>query len=360
MRPLTVVVTAVGCPGGPSIVQALREGARAAGRPLRLVGTDCRPDAPARYLCDAFATVPPGSDPAFVPSLDALCRQERADVVLPLASPELLPLAMARDTFPCAIAVSPARAVAVLENKADLYRWAAVTGLGHLVPRHRLTRTWAELARALADLGYPEKPVVVKPPVAHGSRGVRIVWPDGDLRDRLLHHKPDPTAISFPELRRLLAGSDPFPPLLAVEYLPGDEWSVDLLVSPAGQVLAAVPRRRLATWGGICVASQVEPNRPLAEAASALARAAGLAFAGNVQFRATAAGQPRLLEVNPRLPGTVAATVAAGLNLPWLAVALATGWDPGPLPEPAWGTRVERHWKEVVFRGTAEDSGGGL
>ena len=45
----------------------------------------------------------------------------------------------------------------------------------------------------------------------------------------------------------------------------------------------------------------------------------------NVQFREDAQGQPKLLEINPRFPGTLPLTDAAGINLPALLVAEMQG-----------------------------------
>ncbi len=359
MSILTVVVTAVGCPGGPAILKALRAGADAAGEKVRLVGTDCRPTAAGRYLCDTFRVVPAGADPGFLSALSALCAEVKADVLLPLASPELQPLAGERHRWPCRVAVSPPIALTVVENKAHLYGLAEACGRPDLVPAHQLVHTWADLADAAVSLGYPANPVAVKPPLAHGSRGFRILRQDGDRLAALLEEKSDGTVTSLAELERVLAGAAPFPPYLVMEYLSGAEWSVDVLAGPGGRVLAAVPRRRVETRGGICVVSEVAANPELAAAATQVVAAAGLEYAANVQFRLAADGRPCLLEVNPRLPGTVAATVGAGLNLPWLAVGLGLGRATGTLPEPEWGTRVERHWQEV-FYGQATDGGGGL
>lgn len=359
MSPLTLVVTAVGCPGGPSILKSLRRAAAAAGRSLRLVGTDCRPAAAGRHLCDDFHVVPAGVDPEYLPVLADLCRRVGAAVVLPLASPELQPLAWERENWPCRVAVSPVSALAAVEDKAWLYGLTVRCGRPDLVPRHVLARTWPELAAAVQTMGYPARPVAVKPPLAHGSRGFRILREDRGGLAGLLEEKPDGTVTTLAEMERVLAQADPFPSYLAMEYLPGEEWSVDVLAAPGGRSLAAVPRRRVETRGGICTVSEVAANPELAAAAAGLVAAAGLEYAVNLQFRQADDGRPRLLEVNPRLAGTVAATVGAGLNLPWLTVRLSLGEDVGDLPEPVWGTRVERHWEEVYYA-PAADRGGGL
>jgi len=53
----------------------------------------------------------------------------------------------------------------------------------------------------------------------------------------------------------------------------------------------------------------------------------------NVQVKEDADGEPALLEVNPRFPGTMPLTVASGVDMPRLAIgeALGTPVPDGPL-----------------------------
>jgi carbamoyl-phosphate synthase large subunit len=75
----------------------------------------------------------------------------------------------------------------------------------------------------------------------------------------------------------------------------------------------------------------------------------GLSYVVNVQLRCDDAGTPRLMEVNPRIPGTVGLSVAAGVNLPYLAVKLALGEDVHPT-RPRIGTELIRYWNALIRR----------
>ena len=65
-----------------------------------------------------------------------------------------------------------------------------------------------------------------------------------------------------------------------------------------------------------------------------MSQAIGLTTVANVQVKQDASGEPALLEVNPRFPGTMPLTVAAGIDMPKLAIgeALGTPVPDGPLP----------------------------
>ena len=143
-------------------------------------------------------------------------------------------------------------------------------------------------------------------------------------------------------------------PRQAVAYLPGEEYSVDVLCDQ-GEVLAGLVRLRRASRGGLATDSETVSAPGVLDAARQVVACAGLSYVNNVQFRRDAQGAPRLLEVNPRIPGTIGLTVQAGLNLPLAACCLALG-ERLSLPEPELGLRAIRHG-EVLY--TLRRLGGG-
>ena len=107
-----------------------------------------------------------------------------------------------------------------------------------------------------------------------------------------------------------------------------------------------MPRERLKVDSGIAVASRVARNERLELYAKAIARKLNLKYVANVQFKLNAAGEPKLLEVNPRFPGTMPLTVKCGVNMPWLALQSALGKDIGAR-EIAWQELgMVRTWQE--------------
>jgi carbamoyl-phosphate synthase large subunit len=118
--------------------------------------------------------------------------------------------------------------------------------------------------------------------------------------------------------------------LIVQEYLPGDEYSVDVLADAVGRVVAAVPRTRTRVDSGVSIAGRTVHDDALESTASAAARAIGLSGVANVQLRRAADGTPSLLEINPRFPGALPLTIAAGVDMPSYVLDLALGL---PLPE---------------------------
>ena len=167
------------------------------------------------------------------------------------------------------------------------------------------------VADAAFDAAPVGLPVIVKPRSGSGSRGIRLV----ERRTELEVLERD--------------GS-----LLVQEHLPGPEYSLDVIARADGHVAGVVPRERLKVDSGIAVTGRTLHDDRLEDFARAVAEAIGLTTVANVQVKVDAEGEPALLEVNPRFPGTMPLTVAAGIDMPKLAIgeALGTPVPDGPLP----------------------------
>ncbi|MGB5952085.1 MAG: ATP-grasp domain-containing protein, partial [Ornithinimicrobium sp.] len=81
--------------------------------------------------------------------------------------------------------------------------------------------------------------------------------------------------------------------------------------------------------------------------AVAVCRAIGLRGVANVQLRRRSDGSPALLEVNPRVPGSLVLSAAAGANLAALALAEALG-EQVPAHVPFREVAMVRYLADIV------------
>jgi carbamoyl-phosphate synthase large subunit len=296
-----VLVTGTGGPSGYSILRAMTgvDG-------IELVSADIDPYSAGLYLvgADRRAIVPRGDDPEFVDALLALARRERVSVIVPTVDSELQPLAAARERFRAAgiaLVLAQAATLAVCLDK-----WALHERCRTAV---RVPVTWLiDPTFAVHEVALP---AIVKPRSGSGSRGIRLVHDPAELR--ALPH--DGT-------------------LLVQEHLPGAEYSLDVLARADGHVAAVVPRERLRVDSGIAITGRTLHDAALESFGRAVAQLIGLTTVANVQVKLDIAGEPALLEVNPRFPGTMPLTVASGIDMPRLAIGEASGTPipDGPLP----------------------------
>ena len=343
MKDLTVIVTACGAPGGPGIIKSLR---RVEERDIRVVGVDARATASGLLLSDEAYVVPHGQSELYIPAMSKLATKTRTNVILPLSSVELLPLSKSIETFDeVKVVVNREQPLEIALNKKKCYEYLKRTNLP--VPEYIAVHNFEEFEEAVRTLGYPEKPVCFKPPVAKGQRGFRILRKDVNLRKLLLETKPNNTVTTLESLSSVL--SEGFGELLVMEYLPGPEYSVDTLVKN-GESLIMVPRRRVETKLGVSSVGVVERNEELMELVGKINETFKFDYNINIQLKYSADGTPKLVEINPRVSGTICLSSMAGPNLPYLAIKLALGED-FSIPKIEWGLTMIRCWDELYSKG---------
>ena len=310
-----MLVTGTGGPAGVTVLQSLEGHAD-------LVSADIDPVAVGLYLVPARRRVllPRGDDPRFVATLLETAVHYGADLVIPTVDSELRGVSAAREEF-------AAQGVAVLVESTHTLDLCLDKGklVAHCADTVRVPQTMAiSEATSYDDLAALGEPFIVKPWTGAGGRGFAIIGARDDL-----HAVP-------------VDGS-----MMAQEMLPGAEYSIDVLSTPEGRVVACVPRRRDKVDSGIAVAGRTFLDEQLEQFGRRVAEAIGVTGVVNVQAKMAADGVPALLEVNARFPGTMSLTQAAGVDMPLLAARARMGFA---LPEgiPFREVAVVRHWAQVV------------
>ncbi|MCS6933906.1 MAG: ATP-grasp domain-containing protein [Chitinophagales bacterium] len=339
-----VLITGAGAPGAAGIMHCLQRSRR-----IEVWGCDANRDASGRHLLKNFFTVPHAADDAFVPALLRKAAAHKIDVILPLVTKELLPLARAKTQFAgkgIRVICSEERALEIANNKSLLYRFLQSRNI--TVPAFRIVNNLAEFEHAVKELGYPLRRVTFKPAVSNGSRGFRIIDDNIEKSHLLWNEKPNHTFISYAEITQLLREYCP-PDLLVSEYLPGEEYSVDCLAQH-GKCLLAIPRKRTKILNGISTGGEFVLQREIIRYCHQIIEAIGLHGNIGIQVKRANDGRFKILEINPRVQGTIVTNLAAGANLPLLAVQQELGKPVRPEKlKIRWGLKFVRVWKEIYY-----------
>jgi carbamoyl-phosphate synthase large subunit len=344
MQKTNVLMTGGGAPGAPGIIKCLLQPGW-----INLFVADADNEATGRRLHSNFVQLPQANDETFIDQVFSLCRQNNLQLVLPLVTRELLPLARSKERFAQSgikVLVSPPEAIEIANNKASCYQFLQTRGIP--VPRFHVAKTTEEFIHAAFELGHPQQDFCFKPVSSNGSRGFRVITDSIDESHQLFTQKPYSTFIAYPHALSILA-SKPFPQLLVTEYLPGDEYSVDCLADK-GRAILVVPRLRTKMINGISVKGTFLEEAAIIEYCHQIIEAIGLHGNIGIQVKKNAAGEPLLLEINPRVQGTIVAALGAGVNLPILAIKQELGM---PIEQEElrvlWGTQFSRYWTEVFY-----------
>jgi carbamoyl-phosphate synthase large subunit len=343
-KKLKVLMTGAGSPGGPGIIKCLRM----ASDRWDLVVADANPRATGRYLAAEFVQLPVASDDSFIDTLMKVCLEKGIDLVLPLVTAELFKLAARKDEFAAAgikVIVSDEQGLKVANDKIALYEMLKSASIS--VPNFRLAFDVDHLVKAAHALGYPEVSVVMKPGVSNGSRGVRVLDTRKDAFELLFREKPSHIYSTLDEILNIV-GQNTLPPLLVSEYLPGEEITVDSIVT-RGEIKFIVARVRERMNAGISVAGRFEIHDDIFETCTQIARLLCLDGPIGFQFKRSSTGKYQIIEMNPRLQGTSVAALGLGVNLPQLAIEYCLNPDSPPYLSRRDGIGFARFYDEIFY-----------
>lgn len=344
MSKLNVLMTGAGAPGAPGIIRCLT-----ADKNLNLWVGDANENAVGRHLHPQFVKLPKASEPDFEAKVLQICRENDIQIVFPLVTRELSRFAAVKNEWSAMginVLVSESEPLEIANNKGLLYQLLKENGIAY--PAFQTVENIHDLEKALYDLGFPGKNVVVKPAISNGMRGFRIVSPPENEFALFFSEKAGTPYISVEKLLQTLSAA-PIPPMVVCEFLPGPEYTVDCLLDN-GMPLLIVPRLRSKMTGGISTEGEVvNDERIIAYCRQILSV---LKLNGNIGIQVKEAddGGIKLLEINPRIQGTTVALTGAGLNMAMMAVNLARGLQPADAEmNVRWGTKFTRYWQEVYY-----------
>jgi len=337
--------------GGPATIGATEALRSDPSRAWRVVGCDLDPNAGLTAAPDAFWPVPPRSAPGYVDLVLGLAEQAGTDVLYPNPTADQCIFASQRATVESrgmALVASPVEALEIATDKYRTLTFARDIGLA--VPETILVQQPEEVLPAARELGYPKRSVCVKPLEGAGATGFRVFDPEADMGSVIFAAVPGSNRLTPEIYTEMVTGSPAWRPVMVSEYLPGTEREVDLLVHD-GQLVTAVVRHFYGLYGGMATECELVEDPGLVERATHLVQQIGLQHINGVAFRENAAGEPCVLEINPRMTGSIGVAVAGGVNMPAYAIRLALGEELGELPQPRIGTRMVRTWREVYTHG---------
>lgn len=228
----------------------------------------------------------------FVDALNAAIDEYEIDYVFPAHDSVLTKLAIERHKLHATLVAAETETVEICRSKNRTY--------AHLAGADYLPRSY----NCAADV--PAYPVFIKPSVGQGAQGARRIDDEAHLAEALSE------GVEY----------------AICEYLPGREFTVDCFTDRHGKLRLVSPRSRARIRAGISVRSEhfEADERVQAIAEDINSR---FSFMGGwfFQLKENAEGDYRLMEVAPRIAGTMALTRNTGANLPMLTLFTLWGYD---------------------------------
>jgi predicted ATP-grasp superfamily ATP-dependent carboligase len=226
----------------------------------------------------------------FIPSIKRIIIEKEIDVIFPAMDSVISTLKLNEKELGCPVIASDSLTTEICLSKSKTY-----SVLKHAIQTPYIYKQASEVA---------EFPVFLKPDIGYGSRGVKKV---NSTKELLTHLENTPNTI-------------------ILEYLPGNEYTVDCFSNNRQELLFVGPRQRSRISNGISVNTSTMPleNRfeKMAKAINANIKFNGAWF---FQVKERADGTLVLMEVASRLGGSSSAYRAKGINFASLSIFNALG-----------------------------------
>ena len=261
----------------------------------KIVSVDCDELAVGFHLSDKSYVVPKTDDELYYTKLVEVINKENIDLVLP-TSDDVIPISWAENWF-------------ISYINLFLSGWHCV---------NKCTDKFLFYETCCEKFPLPtttNKSIFKKPNKGKGSRGVKLI---DNSKEKYIYQ----------------------------EYLPGVEYTIDVLCDMDSNVLSTIPRIRLQTKAGISTKAMIIRNENIESQCREIAKFLELKGAVCMQMKEDKNGNPKFIEINPRFGGGTYFTTLAGVNFIKIILDLIDGKEV-KVPEPNEVT-ILRYFNEVV------------
>lgn len=319
-EPFTILFANVGRRVG--LIRAFREAMHHLGLEGRILGVDANPLSPAYYVTDESFSICRIQKEEYIPDLLEICRRHQVKLLISLLDTDLLKLAESREKFTQQGTfglISSPEVVRLARNKQLTYAF--------------FTENCIQTPRILSyDTALKENsfPLFIKPLDGSASQ----------------------MAFRIENRKSLIFFHSYVPNPLIMEFVSGEEYTLDILIDLDRVVKAIVPRKRLEIRAGEVSKSQIGLNPTIIAAgrkvAQALSQRGGLGMI-NLQCIHTAGGEVKFIEINPRFGGGCPLSIYAGYPFPQWAIEMALGRTLSPIPANVGDKLAMLRYDDAVF-----------
>jgi len=218
------------------------------------------------------------------------------------------------------------------------------------IPNYYLVKNYKEFIIAIKSLGYPKNPVCFKPSqysYTGGGRGFRVLRNKNTIDEIILRNKPGSSEIDYESAIRLFKKIKNFQ-LLVMEYLPGKEYSC-YVFAKNGTTIYSITNLRERVEQSYSFEAIIIQNKKISQLCKKIIKIFNFSYNINIQFKISKSGNPKVIEINPRIGGTIVLPVAAGVNLPYLGIKLALN-EKITNQNISFNTKMIRYWKEFFTK----------
>lgn len=304
------------------VINSFRASLQKLGLQGKIIGVDANRLSPAFYITDKSFEMCLISEDSYIPNLLEICQQESIKLLLSFLDTDLIKLADSREEFAkqgTFVMISSPEMVRISRDKKLTNKF--------FIESDVLTPTLWDLNDAMK---YRPFPLIIKP--IDGSASTKVF--------KIMNSK------------ELEFFSEFVPKFILMDYIYGDEFTVDIFIDLNKNVRAIVPRKRLEVREGEVSKSKIilEPNimKTCRKVGEAIANKGGLGMI-NVQCIADQKGNIHFIEINPRFGGGCPLSLKAGYPFPEWIIQMVLNRELSPIPENLGEGLIMLRYDEAIF-----------
>jgi len=306
-----VLVPGASAPAGINTIKSLK----LANFKGKILSTDSNELSAGFYLSDYNEVIPEAENEIYMDVLLKIIDKYSIDILMPSSGYDIFPFSENKEKLIKYGAIPIISDRDVLEICRD-----KILTYNHLNKYFNLPFTTEEVDKI------NEFPIIGKPRFGKGSRNI----------------------VKIHDIDELNYISKKYSNMIYQEYLPGEEFTIDVLSDMNSKPLISVPRIRLQTRGGISTKGKIILDKDLIEESFKIVEFLKIVGPCCMQVKKDKNNIFKLVEINPRLGGGTIFTTLAGANFPKMIIDLIEG-NSINIPTVSEIT-ILRYFEEIVIK----------
>lgn len=273
-----ILITGAGGSATPVLIKQLKESG------YNVTAVDANKNASGLLFSDKSYVIPKGSSNKFLPAIEKICEKNKIDAIIPLVDEELVKC--------CSLEEKGIKTI--LPNKKfteicldKYFLMKELDKFGIQTPKTLL---------ASDDYNELNYPLIIKPRIGRGSRGLGIITNDKDLDEYF-----NTSTYSLDDL-------------IVQEYIEGTEFTISVVVWRDGELQTVVPKEIILKQG-ITKLAVTRKNKEIEDACRRTQEKLKANGPFNVQLIFNEKERKTyIFEINPRFSTSISLTATAGVN----------------------------------------------
>lgn len=278
------------------LVEAFKKAAKDANIESKVIAGDLSDIAPAIYFADENYVIPRINTEGYLEAIIEICNKENVSLIVPTIDTELLVLSENKELIEsktnAKVLVSDKESIKICRDKKKTSSFFEKYKIGS--PR--------EITKEEIDKGDINFPLFIKP--LDGSSSINTFKVNNNEELKFFYNYIEKPIVQ--------------------EYIEGDEFTIDMFLDFNSNLIAILPRLRIATRGGEVLKAKTVCDQEIIDEVKKILN--NIRFIGHITIQCMKTKEGiKFIEINPRFGGGAPIGIKAGVNSPYFLYKLLNG-----------------------------------